>query len=114
MNKIETTIPTLKADIRKFYDSDKHHFMVMNAVEVGTQMEVQWFFADYAHPCTITTFYAMIDPATEVPSIRDIVESAWVAEAELVDLMNIVIENTAKGFVLEPDFESGPLLKNKK
>jgi hypothetical protein len=77
-------------------------------------MEVQWFFADYAHPCTITTFYAMIDPATEVPSIRDIVESAWVAEAELVDLMNIVIENTAKGFVLEPDFESGPLLKNKK
>jgi len=28
--------------------------------------------------------------------------------------MNIVIENTAKGFVLEPDFESGPLLKNKK
>jgi hypothetical protein len=36
-----------------------------------------------------------------------------VAEAELVDLMNIKVENTAKGFVLEPDFESGPLLKKK-
>jgi len=114
MNKIETTIPTLKDDLRQFYDAGKHHFIVMNAVEVGPLMEVQWFFSDYAHPCEITTFYAMIDPATEVPSIRDIVESAWVAEAELVDLMNIVIENTAKGFVLEPDFESGPLLKNKK
>ena len=113
MNKIETTIATLKDDIRNFYDFDKHNFMVMNAVELGTQMEVQWFFSDYAHPCTITTFYAIIDPSTEVPSIRDIVESAWVAEAELVDLMNIVIENTEKGFVLEPDFESGPLLKKK-
>ena len=113
MNKIETTIATLKDYIRNFYDFDKHNFMVMNAVELGTQMEVQWFFSDYAHPCTITTFYAIIDPSTEVPSIRDIVESAWVAEAELVDLMNIVIENTEKGFVLEPDFESGPLLKKK-
>lgn len=113
MIKIETTIPTLKEDIRKFYDPGKHHFMVMNAVETGPKMEVQWFFADYAPPAGITVFYALIDPETEVPSIRDIVASAWVAEAELVDLMNIVIENTAKGFVLEPDFESGPLLKKK-
>jgi hypothetical protein len=87
--------------------------MVMNAVEVGQQMEVQWFFADYAPPSEITCFYALIDPSSEVPTIRDIVLSAWVAEAELVDLMNIVIENTEKGFVLEPDFESGPLLKKK-
>jgi hypothetical protein len=27
--------------------------------------------------------------------------------------MNIKIENTPKGFVLEPDFESGPLRKKK-
>jgi len=30
-----------------------------------------------------------------------------------VDLMNIKVENTQKGFVLEPDFESGPLRKKK-
>ena len=88
--------------------------MVMNAVEVGSQMEVQWFFADYEPPAEITCFFTLIDPATEVPSIRDIVQSAWVAEAELVDLMNINIEATEKGFVLEPDSESGPLLKNNK
>ena len=113
MNKIETSISNLKEDIRNFYDPDKHHFMVMNAVEVGEKMEIQWFFTEYENPDNITCLYTMIDPQEEVPSIRDIVLSAWVAEAELVDLMNIVIEATEKGFVLEPDSESGPLLKGK-
>jgi NADH:ubiquinone oxidoreductase subunit C len=49
----------------------------------------------------------------EIPTIKDIVVSAWVAEAELSDLMNIKIENTSKGFVLEPDFEGAPLRKKK-
>jgi len=113
MNKIETSVELLKKDITAFYKPELHHFMVMNAVEVGDQMEVQWFFADYAYPCDTTCFFMRISPDTEIPSIRDIVVSAWVAEAELVDLMNIRIENTAKGFVLEPDSVSGPLRKNK-
>lgn len=113
MKKIETTLASLRQDIAAFYKPELHHFMVMNAVEIGEQMEVQWFFADYAHPCETTCFYALIGKEEEVPSIKDIVLSAWVAEAELVDLMNINVENTAKGFVLEPDFESGPLLKKK-
>lgn len=113
MKKIETTLATLKKDIAGFYKPELHHFMVMNAVEVGDKIEVQWFFSDYAYPCETTCFFALINPADEIPSIKDIVASAWVAEAELVDLMNINIENTAKGFVLEPDFESGPLRKKK-
>ncbi len=113
MNKIETTLADLKKDIAGFYKPELHHFMVMNAVEVGDKIEVQWFFSDYAYPCETTCFFALINPAEEIPSIKDIVVSAWVAEAELVDLMNINIENTAKGFVLEPDFESGPLRKKK-
>ena len=113
MKKIETTLANLRKDIAAFYKPELHHFMVMNAVETGEQMEVQWFLADYAHPCETTCFYTMIGRDEEVPSIKDIVLSAWVAEAELVDLMNINVENTAKGFVLEPDFESGPLLKKK-
>ena len=113
MKKTETTLANLRQDIAAFYKPELHHFMVMNAVETGEQMEVQWFFAYYAHPCATTCFYTMIGRDEEVPSIKDIVLSAWVAEAELVDLMNINVENTAKGFVLEPDFESGPLLKKK-
>lgn len=113
MKKIETTLTSLKSDIAAFYKQELHHFMVMNAVEVADKIEVQWFFSDYAYPCETTCFFALINPADEIPSIKDIVKSAWVAEAELVDLMNINIENTAKGFVLEPDFESGPLRKKK-
>jgi len=113
MNKVMTSIADLKKDIGDFYKPELHHFMVMNAVEVGDQIEVQWFFSDYAHPCETTCFYTLVNPDTEIPSIKDIVASAWVAEAELVDLMNIKVENTQKGFVLEPDFESGPLRKKK-
>ncbi|MBI5371947.1 MAG: NADH-quinone oxidoreductase subunit C [Sphingobacteriales bacterium] len=113
MKKIETNLADLKKDIGAFYKPELHHFIVMNAVQTGEKMELQWFFSDYAFPCETTCFYALISPGEEVPSIKDIVASAWVAEAELVDLMNIKVESTAKGFVLEPDFESGPLLKKK-
>lgn len=113
MIKIETSLANLKKDIAAFYKPELHHFMVMNAVDMGETMEIQWFFCDYAHPCETTCFYSIINPAEEIPSIRNIVVSAWVAEAELVDLMNIKVENTDKGFVLEPDFESGPLRKKK-
>jgi len=113
MKRIETSIDKVKTDIRDFYNPVLHHFMVINAVDLGEKIEVQWFFCDYAHPCEITAFCIQIQPDIEIPSIRDIVSSAWVAEAELVDLMNIKIENTPKGFVLEPDFESGPLRKKK-
>ncbi len=113
MKKIATALDTLKADIQLFYQPQLHHFMVMNAVDLGDQMEVQWFFCDYAYPCAMTVFYAVIQPEREIPTIRDIVASAWVAESELADLMNIKIEQTQKGFVLEPDSESGPLRKKK-
>jgi NADH:ubiquinone oxidoreductase subunit C len=113
MKRIETSIDKIKNDIRDFYNPVLHHFMVINAVDLGEKIEVQWFFCDYAHPGEITAFCIQIQPDIEIPSIRDIVSSAWVAEAELVDLMNIKIENTPKGFVLEPDFESGPLRKKK-
>lgn len=111
MNKIETTVDSVKNDIKAFYKHNMHHFMVMNAVDLGGKIELQWFFCDYAFPSAVTTFYAYISPEMEVPDISDIVPSAWVAQAELSDLMDISIENTKKGFVLEPDFESGPLRK---
>ena len=113
MKRIETTIEQLKTAIGNFYNPVLHHFMVMTAVDLGEKIEVQWFFCDYAYPSETTVFTTQVEPEIEIPSIRGIVSSAWVAEAELVDLMNIKIENTAKGFVLEPDFESGPLRKKK-
>jgi NADH:ubiquinone oxidoreductase subunit C len=113
MKKVETSLETLKSDIGNFYKFDKHHFMVMNAVNMGDKMELQWFFSDYAHPCEVTAFYTLIEPSVEIPSIAGIVTSAWTAEAELVDLMGINIENAKKGFVLEADFDGAPLRKKK-
>lgn len=113
MKKIETSLQNLKSDIGNFYKVSEHHFMVMNAVDLGEKMELQWFFCDYAHPCGITMFYTQCDPAELIPSINDIVASAWVAEAELVDLMGIEIENAQKGFVLESDSLEKPLRKKK-
>jgi ech hydrogenase subunit D len=113
MKRIETSIDKVKTEIKNFYKPGVYHFMVINAVDLGENIEVQWFFSDYAAPFEITAFCTQIKPGIEIPSITDIVESAWIAEAELVDLMDIKIENTQKGFVLEPDFESGPLRKKK-
>ncbi|MFI5187522.1 MAG: NADH-quinone oxidoreductase subunit C [Chitinophagales bacterium] len=113
MKRIETSIENVKNDIRNFYHPGLHHFIVMNAVDLGDKIEVQWFFSDYLEPYGITVFCTQITPDVEVPSITDIISSAWVAEAELVDLIDIKIENTSKGFVLEPDFETGPLRKKK-
>lgn len=112
MKRIETTIENVRKDIRHFYQPELYHFIVINAVDLGEKIEVQWFFGDYEEPFEITAFCAQVAPDVEIPSIRDIVSSAWVAEAELVDLIDIKIENTSKGFVLEPDFETGPLRKN--
>ena len=113
MKRIETTIAQLKSDIGKFYNPVLHHSMVMNAVDLGAKIEVQWFFCDYEYPTETTVFTVQIEPEIIIPSINDIIPSAWVGEAELVDLMDIKIDNTVKGFVLEPDFETGPLRKKK-
>lgn len=113
MRRIDTTLQDVKTEIGAFYQYDKHHFIVMNAVDLGQKIEVQWFFCDYDYPCEVTAFCAQIEATDVVPSMKDIVSSAWVAEAELVDLIDINIENTEKGFVLEADSEYAPLRKKK-
>jgi len=96
MKKIETSLDKLKVDIGNFYKVDAHHFIVMNAVDLGEKMELQWFFCDYAQPCDVTMFHALCDPKVQIPSISSIVAPAWVGEAELVDLMGVDIENAKK------------------
>lgn len=113
MKRVDTNLTELKADVGAFYKPDQHHFIVMNAVELNECTEVQWFFCDYAPPYEITVFCVQVQPSDEVPSIKGIIPSAWVAEAELADLLDIRIEGTTKGFVLESDSEPAPLRKTK-
>jgi len=58
-------------------------------------------------------FFTSTELKTLIPSLREIVASAWVTEAELVDLFNLNIENTTKGLMIESDFEGVPLRKKK-
>jgi ech hydrogenase subunit D len=114
MNKIETTIDKVQQDIGNFYKFDQHHFIVMNAIDLGEKVEVQWFFHDYSDASVETMFYMFCSPADVIPSVGKFIDSAWVAESELADLLGLNIENAKKGFVLEPDSKQAPLLKKKK
>ena len=115
MNKIETTIDKVRDDIANFYKFDQHHFIVMNAIDMGGEkIEVQWFFHDYADASVETMFYLFCSPADSIPSMGSFIDSAWVAESELADLLGLNIENAIKGFVLEPDSKVAPLRKTKK
>lgn len=115
MNRIETSFETVKQDIGAFYKQDAHHFITMNGVDLGNdEIEYQWFFCDYDYPCAETVFVAKANANVMVPSIAEIVASAWVPEAELADLMGVEIENADKGFMLEVDSEEAPLRKKKK
>ncbi|OJU25404.1 MAG: hypothetical protein BGN92_13335 [Sphingobacteriales bacterium 41-5] len=115
MTRIETSFETLKNDVAAFYKMDKHHFITMNGVDLGNdEIEYQWFFCDYEYPCAETMFVAKANANVMVPSIREVVEPAWVAEAELSDLMGVEIENADKGFMLDVDSDEAPLRKKKK
>jgi ech hydrogenase subunit D len=114
MNKVETNFETLKQDVAAFYKPELHHFITMNGVDLGNdEIEYQWFFCDYTYPGAETVFVAHANANAVVPSIRSIVEPAWVAESELVDLLGIQVEGASKGFVLEQDSETAPLRKKK-
>ena len=112
MNRIETSFENLKKDIAAFYKPQAHHFITMNGVDLGKDViEYQWFFCDYAFPSDITMFVTQANVDEQVPSIKNIIVSAWLPEAELVDLLGVNIEDTQKGFVLELDSETAPLRK---
>ena len=112
MNRIETFFENLKKDVAAFYKPEVHHFITMNGVDLGNnEIEYQWFFCDYTFPSEITMFTAKANADVQVPSIKNIIVSAWLPEAELVDLLGVNIEDTQKGFVLEQDSITAPLRK---
>ncbi len=111
MKRVESSVDKIVTDIKNFYQYDKHHFITINAVDLGEKIEVQWFFCEYEKPSDVIMFFIQINPTEQIPTIKKVIPAAWVAEAELVDLMGINIENTPKGFVLEEDFKEVPLRK---
>lgn len=114
MKKIETTLVRAHAAVREFYDVNRHHFIAMNAIDLGDKLEVQWFFADYEPPGEVTAFVTFAAYDDIIPSLCDVVTSAWVAEAEFFDLFGVKVEGHEKGFVLEKDSPETPLRRSAK
>jgi NADH:ubiquinone oxidoreductase subunit C len=113
MKRIEVPLELVRSAIGDFYKFDKHHFVVMNGLDLGDKMEVQWFFANYEAPGEVTCFSSNAAYDAVIPTIADIVKSAWVTESEFYDLFDVRVENAKKGFVLEPDSEVAPLRRKK-
>jgi NADH:ubiquinone oxidoreductase subunit C len=110
MNKIATTLHTLKDDIKRFYDKKVWHFLGLNGVKIDSDTtQIQWIFAKYSEIDEIVLFYVDISDDSIVPSVRDILPSAIISQREVVDMFGITIEGSQKGLYLDEDSESMPL-----
>lgn len=114
MQRIDVPFAQAHAKMCEFYNVEKHHFVVMNGIDLGSKLEVQWFFSNYEIPGHVTMFATQVEYTDVIPSINDFVKSAWVTEAEFYDLFDVKVENAKKGFVLDKDFEGpAPLRRGK-
>ncbi len=112
MTKIKTTLGTLKDDIKKFSDYNVWRFVTINGLDLGEKLEIQWVFARYDMD-RILMLYTEIEYETPIPSVKDIIPSSWIAEAEMKDLLGANFEFAKKGAFLEPDAKENPLRKAK-
>lgn len=113
MNKIETTLETLKTNITSFYDASKWHFITVNGVDLGDGMEIQYFFAPYNSHEEVVCFFLKAGYEDIIPSLVSIIPSAYLGEGEVVDMFGIDIQDIPKGLFLDEDSAQAPLrIKN--
>ncbi len=112
MEKIEVALNEIEAKVAELYSPDKWILNMVNALDLGDKLEIQWFFSSYLEKNKIICFYAYAGYDEEIPSIASIIPSAWVSENECRDLAGAMIKNTKKGLFLEDDMDFIPLRKN--
>ena len=110
MTKIETTLATLTRDIEAFYVPREWHFLSINGVDLGEgKIELQWIFARYGVKDEIVIYYAQSDYETPVPSLVNLIPSAFMGEREVVDMFGLSVEGMERGLYLDPDSQPHPL-----
>lgn len=112
MTKIETNLEKLRDNILEFSDYNIWRFVTINGLDLGERLELQWIFSRYDMD-KIVMLYTEVQYDTTIPSIRDIIPSSWIAEAEMKDLLGANFENAKNGAFLEDDAEKNPLRKAK-
>jgi NADH:ubiquinone oxidoreductase subunit C len=85
---------------------------MINGVDLGDKLELQWVFCKRYSKDEPTVFYAFFDYDESIPSIRDIIPTAWVSEAEVKDLLGANVDGAMPNLFLEPDATKTPLRKN--
>jgi len=109
----ETTLDKVVEDIKNWYDYEKYHYVTINGVDEGGKLTIDWIFSDYNEKDKIYVFRVKeIDFDTLIPSIVDIVPSAWLAEWELRDMFDVEVENTQKGIFIKESNIIAPLRKD--
>ena len=110
----ETTLEKVVEDIKKWYDYQKYHYVTINGVDEDGKLRVDWIFADYNEKNKIYVFRVKdLSFDTLIPSIIDIIPSAWMAEWELTDMFGVKVENTQKGLFIKDPNIIAPLRKDK-
>ncbi len=110
----ETTLEKVVEDIKNWYDYKKYHYVTINGVDEGGKLRIDWIFADYNEKNKMYVFRVTdVSFDTLIPSIANIIPSAWMAEWELRDMFDVEVENTQKGiFIKDPNIVA-PLRKDK-
>ncbi|NPA14768.1 MAG: NADH-quinone oxidoreductase subunit C [Aquificae bacterium] len=102
----------LREKIKSFYKEDEWHFITINGTDTGKSIEVKYFFAKYGKKEPVYALSLEIDYDQTLPSITDLIPSAWIAEEELYDLLGVKVEKAKGGIFLEPDSPKAPLRKS--
>ncbi len=112
MNKNRVTLENVLETITEFYDEKKWHFMSVNGIDLGEEIEIQWIFTEYGKKESLVVYFALIQEDEIVPTITSIIPSAIMAEREIVDLLGVTIEGADKGLFLDEDSIKAPLRIN--
>ena len=108
----ETTLANVVGEIEAFYQPREWHFTTMNALDTGENLLIQWIFNSYTEKDTNVVFTAPAGYDEPIPSVSRLIPSAWIAEAEMKDLLGANVEGTPSGLFLDEDGATTPLRKN--
>ncbi|MEO1927429.1 MAG: NADH-quinone oxidoreductase subunit C [Nautiliaceae bacterium] len=108
----EVTLDNVVELIKNWYDENKYHYVTVNATDSGNGVTIDWIFSKYYDKNKLVVFRAEnVAYDAKIPSIVNVIPSAWIAEWELADLFGLDVENAAKGVFIEPDAPQAPLRK---
>ncbi len=111
MEKIEIALSEVQTKVGELYKPEEWIFNMVNALDLGDKLEIQWFFSSYSELNKVVCFFAYAGYDENIPTITTIVPCAWVSENECRDLVGANIEGTTKGLFLEDDMDFVPLRK---